>query len=104
MTKPSFTPGPWIEAEKHYSGVTPIKSTPMPYKSQQRQFCIASVANHKSTGNNGHKNARLIAAAPELFDALKEALFFMDTAYHLNPKKEFLPYIEMARKAIAKAI
>ncbi len=50
-------------------------------------------------------NARLIAAAPELLESLRELAFFAESVAHLRGmEKDVLPMTDKARAVIAKAI
>lgn len=45
-------------------------------------------------------NAALIAAAPELLEALKQCVFALDSAVMLQGLKELAPFAEQARELI----
>lgn len=83
--KAKHTPGPWAVKP----GGTDI-SLRIIGKTDLNQELIASVP----TYGDGHANARLMAAAPELLDALKGVLIVAD-----RKTNEF----DAARAAIAKA-
>ena len=83
MTAPTkHTPGPWVEIRSRGDYVIQER------RRSNRKRIIASV-----DVVNGEANARLIAAAPELLDALKAAV-----AYPITGN-----WYEMAEAAIAKA-
>jgi hypothetical protein len=46
------------------------------------------------------RNDRLIAAAPELLEALKQCVFALDSAVMLQGLKELAPFAEQARELI----
>lgn len=48
-------------------------------------------------------NAKLIAAAPELFDALREALIEMEEQYSVNPDQLLKDRIDQSREALENA-
>ena len=92
MNKPTFTKGPWksdwVGEKPHGAAVVWIPDS---------STCNERVEVHTS---NARANARLIAAAPELFDALK-AIYEIDV-----PDAEWSPTLEkcfgVALDAIAK--
>lgn len=90
------TPGPW-KVRKEWSGdgyeVYPTRAGKKPEFGQWA--AIATVDSIISKGESARKNARLIAAAPELLAALQEAVDGMGGSYATWSVK--------ARAAIAKA-
>ena len=100
MTEMKHTPGPW-----EFGGVANIATTfdsevniyPPKAGPGEYQYSgpVAVVAVHDDSG--GEANARLIAAAPDLLDALKAFPGFTDDAT-VGDK-----WIEQVRAAIAKA-
>jgi|DEB0MinimDraft_3_1074331.scaffolds.fasta_scaffold63928_1 hypothetical protein len=66
MTKPKFTPGPWVKVGRYL--IRPEKVT---------EYVDAPVARTRSKGlrkrsdEESEANAHLIAAAPDLYDMLK---------------------------------
>ena len=89
MSAPTFTPGPWHVA----NGVQ--------VRSERDQ--IAKVWMMRN--GEGNANARLIAAAPELYEALQLALLGLD-AYCVEKGPLFLASAlaaDKARAALAKA-
>jgi hypothetical protein len=112
MTKPSFTPGPWfLHADSDLSGEVYFKH------SNGKEYEIARAA----TGYSDDKlaNARLIAAAPDLLEALKDLVgskdmnenaqcFFCGRDYRGELPSDFICGADdcagtIARAAIAKA-
>ena len=47
--------------------------------------------------------ALLMAAAPLVRDALQQAVFAMDSVFHITGQKAMMPYIEQAKAALAAA-
>jgi len=108
------TPGPWM-FEQCGNGFTvaTVQDEPMESKS----ICTTFLGNlhHRYTGPTDEANARLIAAAPELLEAAKDALAELDA---MNPKARrqeeagadfdvvwggLAPLVLKLRAAIAKA-
>jgi hypothetical protein len=92
------TPGPWRLSDKN-NGWRGIDSVP------GRWVSLAGVAVDMDGKPHldGEANAALIAAAPELADALKAALFALEGAIMLQGMDVFAPTAEKARAALAKA-
>ena len=95
-----FTPGPW----RIRSGRSGVKSD---ISCEDRPDTLATTAFHGWTTNELEANARLIAAAPEMFEALK---ITMDSVAILATGRcpadlvqERIALLEQARAAIAKA-
>lgn len=86
------TPGPWSHGELSGDILDP----------RGRSICEILDANGEPHGGvpikQAEANARLIAAAPELLNALKEMLRSM-----VGRHDESVPAVERARAAIAKA-
>lgn len=81
----SHTPGPWY-LEEFQHGPTQIKD-------QTQNRVLADV--RQWNGGQGKANARLIAAAPELLEALKAAIGFVgkvaaDCDNNINPATAYL--------------
>lgn len=86
MSKAKHTPGPW-ESINGY--IFPIKG---------EKICIMTAMGSK--GSEREANARLIAAAPELLEAL-QSIIEIGKRNTENPKYD--GYYDAARAAIAKA-
>ncbi len=95
----NFTPGPWIVEAPYFSEVQTMER-------ESVASCWHSDCNGKSVTISGviecspeesAANARLIAAAPDLLEALKDAVCALDCC-----GKDY-PAAEKAREAIAKA-
>jgi hypothetical protein len=89
MLNTQHTPGPWkVHTEGKKTGIL-----------------TSDNVDHVATVHNLYRqeaNARLIAAAPELLEAL--AVFLAQYASHsTDPDREARPEIKLARAAIAKA-
>lgn len=96
------TPGPWV-ASKSDRSIGPVIRD-----DDQSYGMILPVAWVEFDGKPGHhqSNANLIAAAPELLEALQNlkrevVLSDIDLAYI---ESHFRPHIDRARAAIAKAL
>lgn len=79
MKQPKFTPGPWTL-----------------FKGANSETCLTSGETHLETLVSGEANARLIAAAPELLEALNQIVYGPHAYNDIQMR-------EIARKAIAKA-
>lgn len=55
-----------------------------------------------SAGPDVKANARLIAAAPAMLEALKQCVFALDSAVMLQGLKELAPFAEQARAVIVR--
>lgn len=90
MNNDMHTPGPW------YSGKT-IQARPPGREYPADAFAVAQRVNRPA-------DARLIAAAPDLLEALKNLAFAAETVAHLRGlEKELLPFTDAARAAITRA-
>jgi hypothetical protein len=88
------TPGPWwIENEKDSEGPREISD------------CYGRTAEVYGEGSEGDANARLIAAAPELLAALKEAAQELSLVckWFDHPEQTTTETLRRATSAIAKA-
>lgn len=97
MADTKFTPGRWIAAQKHSSKVgLPVVASP-------HGRSIASVTffglgeNFKNHDDESYANAHLIAAAPELYEALEDVLGL------IKPEFEQSPMVSFAKAALANA-
>ena len=90
MSKPMYSPAPWREIINR-DGTLNIATN---RDSEGESYKIALVNNYNRA------NARLIAAAPELYEALKAMLF---KAEHGNGLEAHYKVNEAARAALAKA-
>lgn len=102
MADTKFTAGHWIASQKHSSKVgLPIVASP-------HGRSIASVTffglgeNFKNHDDESYANAHLIAAAPELYEALYRLVRDCEIA-GLQEQAGFDCWINMANKALAKA-
>lgn len=103
MNEAKHTPGPWVKCRedgdhRSFYVFTKEQIDAWPAQGDSMDYCIAMAGlNH----DNFEANARLIAAAPELLEALQA----MQSSFHGVEWME--PHMhqasEMARSAIAKA-
>lgn len=94
MTKAEYTPGPWVietDTQEPYNKDAPIKVWVGP-------ALVYSGDPYKMTAEDD-ANARLIASAPELLEALEELLMAMNPSMIEWHSEE----VGKARAAIAKA-
>ncbi len=90
MSEPKFTPGPW-SVEGRYVGRM---------VGGEIDTCIAECFNHLSIDrHNAKANAYLIAAAPELYEALEKLEGWFDS----DSKEGADKYLTEAKAARAKA-
>jgi len=96
------TPGPW-KADNHIIGDGWRVFVPRHDEADQHD-AIADVETWQSDTET-EANARLIAAAPDLLDALKNVLDELHKHHKMNVKKDYSLMVadSVARKAIAKA-
>lgn len=100
------TPGPWEQSIKGYDsdffveGEWEIAICGSDKHDGELPPMIAAVTNLSLVDEEAEANARLIAAAPDLLEAL-QSLVDMDVAYQRGPK--VAEAIENARASIAKA-
>lgn len=100
-TAPAHTPGPWTFSTKDYG-----------QRNNGRWFDIlpgdgglafTAVVQPSIPTEEAEANARLIAAAPELLTALKDALAALELAKKRDPDQAGLYHCPLAREAAAKA-
>lgn len=72
MTQSKHTPGPWFTTAKTTDDIGDVRFT----ASNGKTYQIARAFSGES--DNCAANAKLIAAAPELLNTLKDALLFAD--------------------------
>lgn len=101
MSEPKFTPGPWSVEDRYVGRMVGEIDT-----------CIAECFDHSSIDrHNAKANACLIAAAPELYEALSRMIDIVNDSqgvvgYHLNgdiAEWDEFDDIEVALAALAKA-
>jgi len=106
MTKPAFTPGPWV--------AEPINFSPIDEWSVSADGFGEIVSVHGSDGCDdpamfpGTANAHLIAAAPELFEACQASLVLGQRVYHNanahEAPKDWAEVRALLQTAISKAL
>lgn len=84
---PHHTPGPWKVVKDDEGGLV-IRQQP------EDGYYICELNGHAGNDPFGENNARLIAAAPDLLEALRQAVFAIPTTHGA---------FEVVRQAIAKA-
>lgn len=120
MNTPNHTPGPW-HVEKRYSGTMRdgklVRYFAVAHTSPTRDCFVAldvapaelmnGATGVTSPNLEGEANARLIAAAPDLLEALEKIATQADLTARTFPnaprRGDWLRVGEIARKAIAKA-
>jgi len=66
--KTKHTPGPWIIEKLNFHPVVKIPSSGKVYDGDGMMVCVMGA---QDKDHHGHANAKLIAAAPDLLEALK---------------------------------
>jgi hypothetical protein len=98
MTEVKFTPGPWtVEvSEESPNGLVIAPGS---------EAVIAEISSNGQTGTEVMSNARLIAAAPEMLDALRDLRRELRGVVKLDVRKHFSLMVAdaAANKAIFKA-
>lgn len=94
MTQAKHTPGPWIIEDITDDGQSVISAA----SKNWIDFARVWVVTDESTDKEGEANARLIAAAPELLEALKDVMSAVELGWIPDGESMF-----NARAAIAKA-
>lgn len=95
MSEQSHTPGPW-EIERYSDGLIQIVGNVRAVSDHEEH--VTTVVEAVTRGDEA--NARLIAAAPELLEALRACVSRITDEV---ADAEFLDEVEQARAAIAKA-
>jgi hypothetical protein len=93
MRNKKHTNGPWTVGEFFDSGAIDIRS-------ENQEICLL----RSEVRKNQIANARLIASAPELLDALETVLFGLTDDVTANDGRvDFSALVPLVREAIAKA-
>ena len=94
----SHTPGPWAthKTEGNGGNISDRLEIVVPEEGRKRTL-IASIYGFKTP--EGQANARLIAAAPELYEALEAAYLVLTS----QKTREYADAVTLARAALAKA-
>lgn len=93
MSETKWTPGPWKAPEGDFPDV---------YGPDDRLLAVVyAPGNYEHNSQEGHANARLIAAAPDLLDALQEAMRWIGRLTDWEGAGD--PDADSWRAAIAKA-
>ena len=98
--KEKFTPGPW--ETDIWGGACPERCKEWAFEnmsvmSSDRSICMVQGDNDKPV----KANARLIAAAPDMYEALKLAIAFLDDSDHSTGAER--DALDMAKASLAKA-
>lgn len=94
----SHTPGPWsIYETAGNGGNIPARMEVVAPESERAKRLIANIYGFKLP--EGRANARLIAAAPELLEALEAAYLVLTS----QKTREYADAVTLARAALAKA-
>lgn len=108
MTKPSFTPGPWRRKKSaNYGNAIEGKTTRRHFDGDEgwrivatyQEACDSQIAADQDA--NWEANGNLIAAAPELYDALEDLVSDIETDGGVDTS--VWPILDAAKAALAKA-
>lgn len=92
---PKFTPGPWAVTE-HVTGTMVVEAVSAPKAKRAVARCGGLPVVRQA-------NARLIAAAPELYEALADALAELSPLMQAYRPEHYAAICGKARAALAKA-
>lgn len=95
MTEAKFTKGPWFIRATSRSGLE--------YEIKHSGGEIGWVNDNPSVDGSHQANARLIAAAPDMYEALESLIYALENAPPLDMMKEIVLAGDKARSALAKA-
>ena len=98
MTQANHTPGPWNLGEE----IDNFRSISVPLWSEFANV-VVRLEDDDRPYFRGEANARLIAAAPDLLEALTEAEAYMSIVEPRSDKAEYGRTLGVVRAAIAKA-
>jgi len=92
----TLTPGPWTQHDRDYCPLEIYGNLDIADgEVQGTQICEVLTS---------RVDARLIAAAPEMLEALKAALYAMTNQRYLQPRKDMEAEHKLVRDAIRKAL
>jgi type II secretory pathway component GspD/PulD (secretin) len=94
MSEPKFTPGPWFIPD-HASGFEIESSCNKQIAKTSQLYAVKQASDHDERRANAH----LIAAAPELYEALEKLEGWFDS----DSKESADKYLKKAKAARAKA-
>lgn len=94
MTDTKFTPGPWRAWQPRGDESVPVRTDGL-------GITIAYV--HQGAITNARANASLIAASPEMFEALDHAEAVMSIVLPRSHTAEYIECLDKIRAALAKA-
>jgi hypothetical protein len=99
MNETKFTPGPWMPPASHKD------LTVWATKNDRTEMIASASTNQWCKEDEANANAKLIAAAPDLLEALRLALPYIEGAYEcaFPDSDENNNVLEAAKAAIAKA-
>lgn len=100
MDKPGYTPGPWKATRSNPAEGYDCWLITANHRNNFEKY-LATVAGGASTSE---ANARLIAAAPEMFEALQNILLCPAILDELNGDNETNNAVAKARAALSKAL
>lgn len=106
MSKPAFTPGPWsIETPLGGDAYSIVQSGLQAYEWQFiAHIPVGTPAEGKMPRYEARANSRLIAAVPDMVEALQSAVASFEQFVRLNRIPENTAGLRDARSALARAL
>ena len=101
MSEPRWTPGPW-QAVKSFDPDFSFAICAQPHPALRGFTHIIAGIRETDDAEAAEANARLIAAAPDLLEALRELTIAAEAA-GWDQDRQNLPSLNIARAAISKA-
>ncbi len=95
---PKWTPGPWVAVPPRLGAAITIYSGDVPIATTSSNTSPATMAMHRR--GKVKANARLIAAAPDLYEAAEAA---MQCIGELPPTQARVEVVQMLQAALSKA-
>lgn len=100
MSDAKFTKGPWNLPDVGTARGSVLVSRGGPHSDWKGMVCSVDAGNYAASAEEGLANAHLIAAAPEMYEAIREAV--EDAEKAVNPSARIFGY-EKFKAALAKA-
>lgn len=103
-SKPAYTPGPWRVDPRHCCDVETLSGVQITAALSEAEVGEEwQIIGPCPSLDEAEANARLIAAAPDLLEALKRTLEYAEDHQAAQPNDETFADLALIRAAIAKA-